>query len=102
MRGKGITITQLERELGFSTSSIKKWEASSIPKVDKITAIAKYFNVSSDYLLGLSEIKKPVNEMFRDSDTISLQRAREKMTAKDKDRMMAMLKAAFDYAFEEE
>ena len=38
----------------------------------------------------------------QDPDYITLQRARERMTAKDKNRMMGILKIGFDYAFSNE
>lgn len=51
-----ISIARLESDCGFSNSTIKKWKATSTPGVDKIKAIAQYFGVTVDYLLGLTEI----------------------------------------------
>lgn len=45
-----ITVTQLERELGFSKGSIRKWDASS-PSSDKLMQVATYFNITMEYLL---------------------------------------------------
>lgn len=95
---KGISISKLESDLGFGNSSIKKWNTGTSPSVDKISKIAEYFNVSIDYLLGRSEISDSASEILTD-DIISLQRARQKMSQKDKDKMMKMLRLAFDYAF---
>lgn len=47
----GISISQLERELGFGKGTISKWKSSS-PSLDKVIAIADYFNVDMDYLIG--------------------------------------------------
>ncbi|MBS4931779.1 MAG: helix-turn-helix transcriptional regulator [Clostridiales bacterium] len=47
----GISISQLERELGFGKGTISKWKSSS-PSLDKAIAIADYFNVDMDYLIG--------------------------------------------------
>ena len=96
-----ITTSQLESVLGFGNSSIKKWKATSSPSVDKVVKIAAYFDVSVDYLLGRSEISKPVSELLKDEDIISLQRARQKMSMKDREKMMKMLKIGFDYAFDD-
>lgn len=49
-----ITLNRLERELGLSKSSIAKWDTNA-PSVDKVAKVAKYFDVSVDYLLGLVE-----------------------------------------------
>lgn len=48
---KDISLALLERTLNFSNGSIARWDKSS-PSVDKVDKVAKYFNVSLDYLLG--------------------------------------------------
>lgn len=96
---KEITITKLEMDLGFGNSSIKKWESISSPSVDKVIKVANYFNVSVDYLLGRTDVEGAISEILNDEDVISFQRARQKMTSKDRDRMMQMLRIGFDYAF---
>lgn len=99
---KGITIAKLESDLGFGNSSIKKWERISSPSVDKIELIANYFNVSVDYLLGRTDIKNSASEILGDDDVISFQRARQKMSGKDRERMMQMLRIGFDFAFSDQ
>jgi len=48
---KNITFTFLERELGFSKSSIRRWNGNA-PSIDKVQKVADYFNCTVDYLLG--------------------------------------------------
>lgn len=96
---RGISIRQLEFELGFGNASIKKWKDSTSPSVDKVMKIASYFDVSLDYLLGRSELKGSLSDIINDEDVISFQRAREKMTPNDRKRMMRMLKLGFEEAF---
>ena len=88
--------------MGMSTSSISKWKHTVSPTIDKIARIANYFNVSIDYLVGASNIKCTADALADDPDYISLQRARERMTDKDKTRMMGILRIGFDYAFSDE
>lgn len=99
---RSITITRLENECGFSNATIKKWKTVSTPGVDKVIAVARYFGVSTDFLLGRTDIPTPLEEVINDSDIISVQRARTKMSAADRERMMQMLKIGFDYAFRDE
>lgn len=99
---KGITISKLESDLGFGNSSIKKWEKNSSPSIDKIVKVSTYFDVSIDYLMGRTDIESSMSEIIGDEDIISFQRARQKMTPKDREKMMQMLKLGFEYAFSDE
>lgn len=49
-RVRNMTLAQLEKELEFGNGSIAK---SKEMKSERIVAIANYFNVSSDYILGM-------------------------------------------------
>jgi transcriptional regulator with XRE-family HTH domain len=60
---KKITQEQLAVILGVERSSIGKYESApegkeAIPSVDVLNRIADYFDVSIDYLLGRTDIKK--------------------------------------------
>lgn len=100
-QSNGITIAELERELGFSNSTIRKWGQVS-PSVDKIIKVANRFDVSVDYLLGMSDVKGSISGIIQDQDIISLQRARENMSDIEKQNMMKMLRLAFYKAFKDE
>lgn len=47
---KEITITALEKELGFGNATIRGWR-ESYPTVDKLKKVADYFGVLVDYFL---------------------------------------------------
>lgn len=49
-KNKGITLSHLERELGFGNSAIVRWENSS-PTVRNLQKVANYFGCSVDDLL---------------------------------------------------
>ena len=61
---KHISIRQLEEKLGFANATLRRWDKNK-PSVDKIQAVAKFFNVSVDYLLG-NEEKKELPELTVD------------------------------------
>lgn len=46
----GITIQQLEKDLGMGNAAISKWDKSS-PKADNLYKVATYFGVTMEYLL---------------------------------------------------
>lgn len=53
---KNLTQLQLGKEIGVSQKAIDYWErAVNEPKATYIAALAVYFNVTSDYLLGLEK-----------------------------------------------
>ena len=49
-KAKGISINQIEKDLGFSSSSISKWNSSN-PTSSKLKQVADYLGVTMDYLL---------------------------------------------------
>lgn len=51
-----LTQADLARKLGLTRSSINAWEMGlSVPSTNYIVELARLFDVSSDYLLGLDE-----------------------------------------------
>ena len=50
----GLSQQKLGMELSVSQDTISLWEnGKSLPSVELLIAIAKYFNVSTDYILCL-------------------------------------------------
>ena len=79
---RNISLPALEAELGFGNSTIVKWD-KSIPNAEKLNAVAKYFDVSMDYLLNGTEAP-----MLTDID--------ERDIAKDLDNIMRKLASKED------
>ena len=53
---KHLSQIQLAKETGLSSSAISFWEAGERqPSAQAVITLAKYFNVSTDYLLGLED-----------------------------------------------
>lgn len=57
---KNISQTSAIQEIGLSTGNLKNWKNGRIPMPEVLRKIAEYFDVSIDYLLGESNIKKPL------------------------------------------
>lgn len=53
---KGISLPNLESELGFGNSTIVKWGIKTKPNAEKLDAVAEYFNVTMDYLMGKTKL----------------------------------------------
>lgn len=55
-QNKNLSMKQLAKELNITDASISNWENEiNEPKISYLLDIAKFFNVSSDYLLGLED-----------------------------------------------
>lgn len=53
---KNLSIQALARELKVSSASIFRWENAQVDiKASQLKLLAKYFKVSTDYLLGLED-----------------------------------------------
>jgi len=53
---KSLTAVQVGFPIGVSDSTIINWEnAKRMPLAENIYKLAKFFGVSSDYLLGLED-----------------------------------------------
>lgn len=66
-----ITPEKLSENLGISISSIRKWK-TSIPSVDKVKAVAEYFDVSIDYLVGITDIPITAERLADDQNFIDM------------------------------
>lgn len=53
---KNLSQIQLASQIGVSQKAIDYWElGANEPKASYIIKLAKYFDVSADYLLGIDE-----------------------------------------------
>ena len=51
-KAKGITQEQLADAVGVSRQAVSKWESEqSVPDLERVVAMAEYFDVTTDYLL---------------------------------------------------
>lgn len=92
-----LTQEQLSKILNINKHSISSYERnkSEPPDIIKIK-IAKYFNISSDYLLDLTDIKTPVNELMIDNlkpDEADLIRKFRAMSVNDKNKVLGFFEA---------
>jgi transcriptional regulator with XRE-family HTH domain len=96
----GLSMEQLATKLGVSKSRVNMWENNgTIPRGDVLIQLAKYFEVSTDYLLGNDDDStiSPTNAKLS-----SLQRNLGKLNEADLNRAEGMLKAVFMDIFNDE
>ena len=56
---RGLTLEQLAEQTGLSKSALGKYEADDFKDISpfSIVTLAKFYGVSTDYLLGMTETK---------------------------------------------
>ena len=53
---KHLSQAQLAKEIGYAQSAIAQWETGKrIPNIQVLVVLARYFGVTTDYLLGESD-----------------------------------------------
>lgn len=96
----GISMDQLAAILNVSKSRISMWENNgSIPRNETLLSIAKYYNVSTDYLLGndSEKARSPISDKLN-----YLQRNLGKLNQSELDKAEGMLKAVFSDVFNDD
>lgn len=59
-----LTQAQVAAALGVSQQAYQVYENKTVPTVTVLVRIADAFNVSADYLLGLTDDPRPVGEII--------------------------------------
>ena len=68
-RKQGISLNQLEEKLGYGRNSLYSLKNKK-PNAERISEIADYFNVSTDYLLGRTDNPQIATEADQGPDDI--------------------------------
>ncbi len=67
----GLIQEILAAELGITQQMLSKYERDILCiKVDVLMKIAEYFNVTTDYLLGISEVKRDLQGQMKMNKTL--------------------------------
>ena len=68
---RGLIQEILASELGITQQMLSKYERDVLCiKVDVLKKIAEYFNVTTDYLLGVSEVKRDLQGQMKVNKTL--------------------------------
>lgn len=90
---KKISQQKLAMDLNISQASISKYEMGSAePDINSIISISEYFGVTTDYLLGNSDLKIPITQSNLSEDEITLLANYRKLDAIQKQKACAYIK----------
>lgn len=92
---KNISISRLSEELNISRFAIMKWERNeTFPNMEAQKKICKYFNVSSDYLLGIDNNRSLQGDIINDPFIIKLSLYSSELTEEQKTLIIELAKQA--------
>lgn len=70
-RNRGIGQTVLALEIGITQQTLSNYEHDiGLIKADILKKLAQYFDVTTDYLLGISAVKKNTEELMKTDNTL--------------------------------
>lgn len=100
----GISTYAFEKQLGFAMGTISNWRnGKSKPSSDAIMKFARYFNLSADYLLCLTDNPTPLEQtddtplsldlalLSQDKDFVNSAKLYKAMSKKCKDKVNAFI-----------
>ena len=96
----GLSMDQLAKKLGVTKSRVNMWENNgTVPRMNVLVELAKFFNVTTDYLLGNDDAS---NLSLNNARLSTLQRNLGKLSEADLEKAEGMLKVVFMEIFNDE
>jgi len=96
----GLSMDQLAKQLKITKSRVNMWENNgTVPRMNTLIELAKFFNVTTDYLLGNDDTR---NLSLDNTRLNTLQRNLGKLNEADLEKAEGMLKAVFMEIFNDE
>lgn len=96
----GISLTKIEEDLGYSRNTLYKLKSQK-PNAERVSEIADYFHVSTDYLLGRTDnpsVASGSKGIASSSDTPqlrSIQRKAKSLSVADQERLLQLMDLTF-------
>lgn len=96
VKNSGKSMNQIERELGYARNTIASYKKQN-PSTKRLGELAKYFNVSVDYLLGNTSSKKlDLAKLDDDIVASNLSYSGKELSDNDRQALNAILKDYFE------
>lgn len=88
---KGTKPNPVAKEISIGSGTLTKWkEGNTYPNSEALIKIAKYFNCSTDYLLGLTDLSESLKSEFSQED-ISILNKIKKLNTDDRTEIMMII-----------
>ena len=70
---QGVAPNTVCADLGLSTATATKWKNGAMPRPSTMSTIAKYFNVSVEYLMGETDNRSPDQPELTEGEKLLLE-----------------------------
>lgn len=78
---RGLTQEELAKRIGITRARLAKYETGANQIDNEILAqLAEFFNVTTDYLLGTTDLPQSDNDLVKDPGVQFIMRAREELS----------------------
>ena len=67
----GVKISNLLSELNMSPGNLTRWKNGTMPDGNTLVKLAQYFHVSTDYLLGIDDLKQQLLDILDTPDGLT-------------------------------
>ncbi len=85
----GVLQKDLAEKLNLSQQTISLYESNKRqPDNNTLITLAKFFNVSTDYILGITDIQEPINSLIKEPETYVLAEKLNTYYAKEDTRIL--------------
>ena len=72
-KSRGMSQEDLAAALGVSRQTVSRWEVgSALPDAENLLQLSLLFKVSADYLLGLVDVPRPIDNTITPNEQIAL------------------------------
>lgn len=92
---KGISLSKAAETIGLSRTSVVKWKNGTVPSGATLNALAQFFDISVDYLLGNEQKENPSgkaggSQITFDDFTYALHDETKELTDENKQKLLEM------------
>ena len=90
----GISLTKIEEDLGYSRNTLYKLKSQK-PNAERISEIADYFQVSTDYLLGRTDNPSVASSSKGIGSPSDTPRKAKSLSVADQERLLQLMDLTF-------
>lgn len=93
-REQNMSLSDLEKAVPLARNTLSNWSSKN-PSWEKVAAVARHFNVSMDFLVGLSDKRLSSNDLGNAAAQIALAAEKLSLSELQSKQIVQMIELAF-------